>query len=67
MTGPEPAVPTPQWDDTAERMRADLRAAQWECVATLPRERWRDPARRRVLSLGEAWERARADAEGVPT
>jgi hypothetical protein len=58
-------VSAPQWDDTAERMRADLRAAQWECVATLLRERWRDPARRRVLALGEAWERARADAEGV--
>lgn len=63
--GPEPAAPTPQWDDTAERLRADLRAAQWECVATLPRERWRDPARRRVLPLGAAWERARADAEEV--
>lgn len=50
------------FDQTAERMRGDLRASGWRESTRISPERWSSPDRRRTLPLAAAWELARRDA-----
>ncbi len=57
-----PAATVVDFEATAERMRGDLRLAQWRELPQTSPERWCSPDRKRTLALVAAWECARRDA-----